>query len=275
MGGFRKVVRATSIAIAVLAALAGSVQAVTMLSSMPSASSLNRGVRGYPGVGGGAYAGAEHVAAGILSQDSADRESLVFALGEKYAGTYGASRGDGFIFAGTIACENGDIVEHDIFSGDAAYTVKGLSNATITGSKPDTYSYRVPNCDNPDWDNEVDSDGKLGSDVTVNLTGQGKRNPILESEHDSSFPACAWGDGDAGFYRDAAPTLEFPNAGDAGFDVSSLKPEDGVIVVDGGAGAEADVGDCFGFNTGALRSHRRSAHLRVARAFAHRFARTH
>ena len=273
MGGMRRVVRATVLAVVVLAGLAGSVQAVTMLAGMPSASQqLKAAVRGYPSGGAGAWE--EHVGGAAWDAQTADRETFVLAIGGKGAGTVWFDRGSGLVFAATLACENGDIIEHDVFSGDAAYTGKSLSSAKIVGGHPETFDLRVPNCDNPDWDHEVDSEGSLASDVTVDLTGQGKRTPIVETSHQTDFPACLYGDAVAGLSRDAAARLTFPAAGDLGFDLSGLRSLGGALVFDSGAGADGEVGNCFGFSTSALHSHSRAAHRRVARAFAHRFART-
>ncbi|MEA2494700.1 MAG: hypothetical protein QOJ29_2611 [Thermoleophilaceae bacterium] len=200
----------------VVTLLAGSVQAVTGHGGKSGAALLaakvGTGPRGYGVPDGYASGYAGHAAGADWVLDTRDKFSIVFGAGftEGAAdsdGGPGLDSGVGYLDAFTIACRDGDLVGMEIWPDTASYDGSPLSSADITSTSPlHGFEYRIPGCDDPNWDAEVDT--QVGpfpaSSIQLTILGQGDNTPYADTFHESGFPDCVLAGAAAGFDRAGA-----------------------------------------------------------------------
>jgi hypothetical protein len=261
----------------VVTLLAGSVQAVTGRGGKASRALLGAkvgaGPRGYGVPNGDAAGYAGHAAGADWVLDTRDKFSIVFGVGLTEGavdsdGGPGLDSGDGYMDAFTIACRDGDLVGEEIWPDTASYDGSPLSSADITSTSPlHGFEYRIPGCDDPNWDAEVDTEvGPFpASSIQLTIIGQGDNAPYADTFHASGFPDCVLAAADAGFDRAGAGQLNFAHPEDTGFDLSGLRFESADLVA--GAGAFGLVYDdsCFANIPAGLRSKDRANHHRAVR----------
>jgi hypothetical protein len=227
--------------------------------------------------GGFAFADGGHAAGAGWYRETDDSYTAVVAVGMTGGGVdsdFGPSAGSGAgLAAFSVGCADDQLFLRVVWSEDGSYEGSPLGSAQLASIGPlQGTEYRVPGCDDPDFDREVELDlGSIpGSSMRATVTGQGDSVPYLDTFHVSWLPACTIAAAWAGVGRDASAELTTSQLAGV-IDLTGLAPDGAGLAVGAEAAAVTYDDGCALATVRDLGSADRSVHRRALRTLAARW----